>query len=557
MLLGKRMQSLAMVIGTALAVSMAQASTDPAPAPAPAQSVAPGAHSYVPEAEKKSTSTADHSKFKELQQDFKSGPEVTKACLKCHTEAAKQVMKTPHWRWEYLNPKTGQQLGKKNVINNFCTAVPSNYEFCTACHVGYSWKDQNYDFANQDNVDCLVCHESTGTYRKLPGLAGHPPYQDMEFPPGSGKIVKAPILKDVAQSVGKTGRQNCGACHFYGGGGDAVKHGDLDSSLKMPSKYLDVHMDKDGLNFSCGTCHKTTGHEVPGSRYNPTAVDDKAGAHMRGKEEKNPATCQACHGTTPHKIAKLNSHTDKIACQTCHIPEFARAQATKMTWDWSTAGKMDKDGKPFTVKDASGHHNSYDSKKGDFKYESNVIPDYIWFNGTVNYTLRETKLDPSKVVKINSFEGSPTDGKSKIWPIKRFTGKQPYDVGNNQLVVFHTYGKDDSAFWSNFNWDKALEAGMKEIGAEYSGKYAFVETEMSWPITHMVAPKTDALRCEQCHAPSGGVGRLDKVPGLYMPGRRANELLNTGGWALAGLTLLGVIGHGVGRIFAARKGAKK
>ena len=227
-----------------------------------------------------------------------------------------------------------------------------------------------------------------------------------------------------------------------------------------------------------------------------------------------------------------------------------------MWWDWSTAGKMDKDGKPFKVKD-SGGHDAYDSKKGDFKYENNVIPEYIWFNGEVNYTLRETKLDPSKVVKINSFEGSAEDGKSKIWPMKVFRGKQPYDTGNNQLVVFHTYGKDDSAFWSNFNWDKALEFGMKEIGAEFSGKYAFVETEMSWPITHMVAPKGDALTCAQCHAPSGGVGRLDKVPGIYMPGRRANELLNTAGWGLAVLTLLGVLVHGGIRIIAARKSGKQ
>jgi len=554
MLLGKRMLALVMVVGTVVTVSMAWASTDPAPAPT--QSIAPGAHSYVPDAEKKSTSTADHSKFKELEGPFATGPEVTKACLTCHTEAAKQVHKSKHWTWEFLNPQSKQRLGKKNVINNFCTAVPSNYEFCTACHAGYGWKDQNFDFTSQENVDCLVCHESTGTYRKLPGLAGHPPYADMEFPPKSGKIVKAPDLKAVAQSVGKTGRKNCGACHFYGGGGDAVKHGDLDSSLGEPSKYLDVHMDKDGLNFTCGTCHVTTGHEVPGSRYTPTAVPETS-AHMRGKDSKNLATCQSCHTNTPHDVAKLNSHTDKIACQTCHIPEFARGgKPTKMVWDWSTAGKLDKDGKPFKVKD-SGGHDAYDSKKGDFRYESNVIPEYIWFNGTVNYTLRETKLDPSKVVKINSFEGSAEDGKSKIWPLKVFRGKQPYDVGSNQLLVFHTYGKDDSALWSNFNWDKAIEYGMKEIGAEYSGKYAFVETEMSWPITHMVAPKDDALTCAQCHSPSGGVGRLDNVPGIYMPGRRANELLNTGGWGLAGLALVGVLGHGTIRIFSARKGAKK
>jgi hypothetical protein len=117
-----------------------------------------------------------------LKKPFASGPEVTKACLSCHTEAAKQVQKTKHWTWEFMNPTTKQRLGKKHVINNFCTAVPSNYEFCTACHVGYGWKDNNFDFTAQENVDCLVCHDTTGTYRKLPGLAGHPPYKDVEFP---------------------------------------------------------------------------------------------------------------------------------------------------------------------------------------------------------------------------------------------------------------------------------------------------------------------------------------------------------------------------------------
>jgi len=91
----------------------------------------------------------------------------------------------------------------------------------------------------------------------------------MEFPPHSGKKVKPVDLTKVAQNVGKTSRETCGACHFYGGGGDGVKHGDMDSSLKMPGRYLDVHMDAKGLNFSCATCHATQGHNIPGSRYTP------------------------------------------------------------------------------------------------------------------------------------------------------------------------------------------------------------------------------------------------------------------------------------------------
>jgi len=558
------MFSVKRTVGLAALTLFALVSAQATPAPGAssankgaAQPTAAGSQTPMPYSAKGApTSTADHSMFKELDRPFASGPEVTKACLQCHTEAAKQVHSSKHWTWEFLNPETQQRLGKKHVLNNFCVAVPSNYAFCTACHVGYGWKDQNFDFSAETNVDCLACHDTTGTYRKLSGLAGHPPYKEMEFPPGSGKIVSAVDLQDVAQNVGKTSRKTCGACHFYGGGGDGVKHGDLDSSLNMPGKYLDVHMDKDGLNFSCGTCHLTTGHDVPGSRYAPTAAPK--GQLIRGsKSGGNPATCQACHGETPHEMTRLNTHARKIACQTCHIPEYARGgKATRMWWDWSTAGKLDKDGKPFKVKDSAGNV-AYDSKKGDFKYESNVIPEYIWFNGKVNYTLRETKLDPTQVVKLNSFEGSPTDGKSKIWPIKVMRGKQPYDVVNNQLLVFHLSGNKDAAFWTNFNWDKAIEFGMREIGAEYSGKYAFVATEMSWPITHMVAPKEGALTCAQCHAPSDGVGRLDKVPGIYIPGRRANEWLDIAGWGLAGLAFLGVLAHGGIRIFISRKGAGK
>ena len=536
------------------------ATTAPAVASVPAAAQGPAATpaAATPAAStpvKVISSTADHSKFKELQQNFKSGPEVTKACLTCHTEAGQQVMKTKHWTWDYLNPENNQRLGKKNVINNFCTAVPSNYKFCTACHAGYGWEDAKYDFSKQENVDCLVCHETTGKYRKLPGLAGHPAYKEIEFPQGSGRKVEPVDLPKVAQSVGKTSRETCGACHFYGGGGDAVKHGDLDSSLKNPPRYLDVHMDAKGLNFTCATCHATQGHNIPGSRYTPTA---KAMApSIRGKADKNnPASCQTCHSNAPHKQnARLNSHTDKLACQTCHIPLYARAQPTKTFWDWSTAGKKDADGKPLVIKDASGHHEKYNAKKGDFAYESHVVPTYAWINGKVKYTLLGDPVDTEGVTKINEYFGSSSDGQSRIWPLKVFKGKQPYDLETKSLLVPHTaagYGeKDDTAFWQNYKWEEALRVGAEAAGRPFGGKFGFVKTEMSWPITHMVAPKADALTCTQCHSKNG---RLAGVPGLYMPRRDANGWLDIVGWLAALGTLAGVMAHGGLRIYLSRKG---
>ena len=64
----------------------------------------------------------DHSAF--FTKSFSSGPEVTKARLKCHEKEAEDLKKTPHWQWlgdEEQVPGTNKHLrmGKKNLINNF------------------------------------------------------------------------------------------------------------------------------------------------------------------------------------------------------------------------------------------------------------------------------------------------------------------------------------------------------------------------------------------------------------------------------------------------------
>lgn len=43
--------------------------------------------------------TANHALFEELDREIKSGPEVTEACSGCHTEAARQIMRTTHRTW--------------------------------------------------------------------------------------------------------------------------------------------------------------------------------------------------------------------------------------------------------------------------------------------------------------------------------------------------------------------------------------------------------------------------------------------------------------------------
>ncbi|MGF1548398.1 MAG: tetrathionate reductase family octaheme c-type cytochrome [Thiotrichales bacterium] len=501
-------------------------------------------------AAKPGQSTADHSKFEELKNPFASGEEVTEACLKCHTEAAKQVHKSVHWTWEYQHPKTGQRLGKKTVVNSFCGSITANEPRCTSCHVGFGWKDASFDFTSERNVDCMACHDTTGTYLKFPTDAGHPPYQDKEL---AGKTIKAVDLNKVAQNVGKTSRQTCGACHFSGGGGDAVKHGDLDTSLGKPDKALDVHMDTAGLNFSCATCHTFIEHQHAGSRYEMVAKDT-TGVAIPGRKDTR-ATCESCHDLHPHQGGvnnKLNDHVEKIACETCHIPSYARGGiATKMWWDWSTAGKRDAAGKPIKVKE--GNLVVYDGMKGDFRLSENVEPEYFWFDGTIRYTLADDRIDPREVVEINQLRGGPTIANSRIWPFKVMRGKQPYDTVNNVLLVAHLFGKSENAYWRSYDWDKALVSGMaeaKRIGqtqVEYSGKFDFVETKMYWPITHMVAPKEDALACAECHSKTG---RLANLEGVYIPGRDANPWIDRIGWLAVLAALAGVMIHGLLRLIA-------
>jgi hypothetical protein len=114
-------------------------------------------------------------------------------------------------------------------------------------------------------------------------------------------------------------------------------------------------------------------------------------------------------------------------------------------------------------------------------------------------------------------------------------------------------GQGSGAYWADFDWTRSVEAGMKAAGLPFSGTVGFVETEMYWPITHMVAPKEQALRCDDCHHPGGRLADLD---GFYMPRRDSFRFLDLFGWLGIGLTAAGVTAHGGLRYAFARRRAR-
>ena len=151
---------------------------------------------------------------------------------------------------------------------------------------------------------------------------------------------------------------------------------------------------------------------------------------------------------------------------------------------------------------------------------------------------------------MNILYGSHDDVNSKIIPVKIHVGDQIYDKNYNTLIQPKLFAEEvgDSAYWKDFDWNLAAEAGMKRVGLPYSGEYDFVKTKMYWPINHMVATKENSVQCAECHTQNED-GRLADLTGFYLPGRDKSEILDFIGGLDILLVLIGVLIHAAIRVF--------
>jgi len=484
-------------------------------------------------------STVDHSKIDELKQNFTSGEEITNACVSCHSEAATQFHKSIHWTWLASGDKSDMRYGKAGYsVNNYCISGNAMEDKgCLSCHP--AWNKQG----SKGDVNCLVCHNTSG-FNFEEAMTDIKAFSEDEDPETQEIVQEIQTeVKDALSKMALPTRKNCGDCHFLGGRRDIEKHRDLDTSLINPNRELDVHMGTDGKNFTCTRCHTTVEHNIAGRIYTNPAVETRKSLLEDDLAPK--ITCVSCHSDAPHKNdSKMNDHTDVVSCQACHIPEYARINPTKMWWDWSQSGKL-KDGKPYVEKGPFGKP-TYKSIKGEFRWEKNVVPEYLWFNGSLTSTTADDVIDPGKIVKVNHPVGDRTDPEARIYPFKIHRGIQPYDKINKKLVAPLLSGKN--GYWTTFDMDDAIHRGNKAINIPYSGEFDYVETTSAFPITHMVAPKENALNCNACHIREKS--RLASIAGLYLPGKDKNNLFDTIGWLSVIGALIGVLLHGLGRVFA-------
>ncbi|CAD5373212.1 Cytochrome c [Rubrivivax sp. A210] len=340
------------------------------------------------------------------------------------------------------------------------------------------------------NIDCLTCHQQV--YKRFPAwpavgglgfadmvlhnitlaadgktlvaapgnsvtLGGskgtpieHPLTKDFEFrpagAPGGGFVMPAdapmvamPITSDeAARTVHRSTRQSCLNCHATAGGGNGTKRGDLSTALINPPLALDMHMSAaaGGANLSCASCHNVNGTDGRSShRMRGRGLD------LRANDTPQRFSCESsgCHTATPHGAvtngAALNRHTAKVACQTCHIPSFAKVVAgvgfaTEMARDWQA---------PEVSQTACSGRGGWLPK--EIK-ASNVRPTYKWFDGTSRVAVLGESLTgmPTRTVDattaaqlgistgatayiLGNPNGAVNTAAAKIYPMKEHWGK--------------------------------------------------------------------------------------------------------------------------------------
>ncbi|MGD2032016.1 MAG: hypothetical protein PVJ48_02355 [Gammaproteobacteria bacterium] len=411
----------------------------------------------------------------------------TRTCLKCHREDAESFFHSQHYQWQGVTPglvnTEDERLGKLSMVNDFCTN-PSGSQWigevrneegkvlakgCSACHAGLGKiPGQQITKAELENIDCLICHASGYRRDLYPTEDGGWEWRSILWKNQEG-------LNSIARRISMPTRTMCLRCHSASGGGPNYKRGDIEYTLKDPPRDFDVHMSSEGHNLDCVDCHAGDAHRVRGRGADLAATDSP----------DNPLSCSGeCHSETPHQIAAIDSHTDRVYCTACHIPTFAKDEPTDMRRDWSDI--------------------HYSTEKGKYTYrvelEKDVVPVYAWFNGKSFAQLPGTPVRRNDKGEITIVlpDGSRDDPDARIHAFKVHGGRLPVLDDKQWLVPIAT-----EEFYAHGDIDKAIREAAEMFYGLEDIEYSWSDTIRYMGIYHEVTPKEDALQCLDCHRPGG------------------------------------------------------
>ena len=258
-----------------------------------------------------------------------------------------------------------------------------------------------------------------------------------------------------------------------------MKRGDLAlASGDTSDRRYDVHMATSGADLACQDCHRPQNHHFPGkgSDLRPTDLDVRL-----------DCASSDCHATRPHELPDLNRHLERVACQTCHIPVYAKdAEDTQA----SEATEIHRNWEAGTEHGVPPYH-PVTTKAND------LIPVYRHWNRLSTNTLLYDEIfpDPATGIYRTSIpEGTVDDPNAKLYPFKHKTSDYPLRTAGNQLIAL-----DTSVFFATADADAATMAGLGNMGFDAGDDYRWVTTDTLQLLNHQVGPQDQALRCNACH----------------------------------------------------------
>ena len=369
-------------------------------------------------------------------------------CQACHARQVQEFGVSNHYQWQ----------GKFGVINDFCGYPDINFGpgklttvhgtqvdgGCATCHAGMG---ERPTAGNPHNADCLICHAND--YRRtLVNVNGA-----WRFVPDRANMPSTITIQEEPT------RLACLACHAYAGGGCNNKRGDMSDALATPATNIDVHMSR---GLTCVDCHVADDHRIAGR-----------GVDLRIDEGVAMRACTSCHDPADDHDERERRHLNKVACQSCHIPAFARAVSTDMLRDFRSVEV-----------NARG---LYEPK---ITRQSNVIPAYaFWNGGTEFYTFRAMAAAGQALARPL---GSINDG--KLYPFKLHQAIQPQDPVSQALLPVKA-----GILFQTGNVDQAIRVGAQEAGFNLTQGYTFVNTQRWMGIFHEMPPASQVVTCAQCH----------------------------------------------------------
>ncbi len=413
-------------------------------------------------------------------------------CQQCHSTEVNDVLNSVHYQWKgsaaemtsgttsqgkiVQRDASGKIITGASAMNAYCVNVLGNWAGCGSCHVGLGAEPTA---TNKDNIDCLLCHQKDYKRVKVNGV----------FQPDPTMTI---TMDQALRTLHRPVRANCLQCHAKAGGGDAVKRGDMAlANATTTDRNYDVHMASTANgNIVCQQCHTYTNHKVAGRGSDIRPIDSTVAVSC------STSTCHSGKsGTSGHSTSAVNRHVNRVACQTCHIPTYAKNAAD------TAATEATETHRDWTVPEYNATAKRWEPTPTK---ANNLRPVYAHWNGTSwGSNLNDAPTAVSGVYLLSEPEGGVNVANSKLYPFKYKTAKQPYAASLNVLIAI-----DTAKYWAfaippyvptATDVDATVRQGLTNMGYASTTAYTWVTTAEYQLLSHQVSPSANVLQCTSCH----------------------------------------------------------